>query len=152
MANKKRKSKLVDDGSLTTLKKHKASATVNSEKVAKSGAIIDTKPRRSFLSLPRELRQAIFIHAKPIGQTFTGEKRLIEKIGKSWKIIHVDLIDDVAYAKKKWLEMLTTELKSTGRNWEYLEEIQTRFGRSFSPPVKHVWIKKSGGLEIREVY
>lgn len=106
MANNKRKAESKHDGSLVMPKKRKTSATDGDETSAASETVIDTKPRVTFLSLPRELRQAIFVYAMPdYFVNLGGALRIRETVPvTSWKTIHTDLIEDVAYAEKKWWE------------------------------------------------
>lgn len=79
-------------------------------KSATSKSSSEIKPPTTFLSLPHELRQAIFILAKPTGMTYLGEWESIRTTAADWKKIRVGLVDDVAYAEKKWMDMLTDEL------------------------------------------
>lgn len=63
--------------------------------------------------------------------TYFGERETIRTTAADWKKIHAGLVDDVAYAEKKWMDMLTDELyKATGKGWKALGNKQRLHGRT----------------------
>jgi hypothetical protein len=99
-----------------------------------------TQPRTTFLSLPREIRQAILISARPIHSTWNGEKALIKMRAEKWKQIHPKLEEDVEFAAKKWLENLTEELGETCfRDCNFLDREERAVDVYFG---KYIWLTK----------
>ncbi|TLD29765.1 hypothetical protein E2P81_ATG06059 [Venturia nashicola] len=81
-----------------------------------------TGSKTTLLSLPRELRQAIFLLARPHRTTWTEEKEWIQKTAEIWRRAFADpaVNEDIGYVEQKVVERLTKELKD-GMGWEWAE-------------------------------
>lgn len=99
---------------MASRKRKSQSQPTASPKRLKSQPIESTQPRTTFLTLPHELRQAIFLYAQPYHDTFIGERELIRNKSSILNRVHPDIIQDVEYAEKRWMSILTAELRKAG--------------------------------------